>query len=56
MTGKLGAESKGHIGKRSFANRTIQLWNQLPEAASGVLSCKASDFRGTVRKVINEEK
>jgi hypothetical protein len=33
------------IGKYSFVNRTIQLWNQLPEDALGTLSCKPSSFR-----------
>jgi hypothetical protein len=37
------------IGKYSFVNRTIQLWSQLPEDASGTLSCKS-------RKVINKAK
>jgi hypothetical protein len=46
----------GHIGKYSFVNRTIQLWNQLPENDLGALSCKASSFRRRVRKVINKAK
>jgi hypothetical protein len=33
------------IGKYSFVNRTIQLWGQLPEDASGALSCKPNSFR-----------
>jgi hypothetical protein len=41
------------IGKCSFVNRTIQLWNQLPEDVMGTLSCKPSHFRKRVRKVIN---
>jgi hypothetical protein len=44
------------IGKFSFINRTIQLWNQLPEDALGNLSCKSSSFRKSVRKVINKAK
>jgi hypothetical protein len=28
------------VGKYTFVNRTIQLWNQLPADALGVLSCK----------------
>jgi hypothetical protein len=44
------------IGKYSFVNRTIQLWNQSPEDASGTLSCKPSSFRKRVRKVINKTK
>jgi hypothetical protein len=33
------------IGKYSFVNRTIQLWNQLLKDALGALSCKPSSFR-----------
>jgi hypothetical protein len=44
------------IGKYSFVNRTIQLWNQLPEDALGALSCIPSSFRKGVRKVINKVK
>jgi hypothetical protein len=33
------------IGKNSFVNRTIQLWNRLPANALGTLSCKPSNFR-----------
>jgi hypothetical protein len=39
------------IGKYSFVNRTIQLWNQLPAEVLGTLSCKPSNFRKKVRKV-----
>jgi hypothetical protein len=44
------------IGKYSFVNRIIQLWNQLPEDVLGTLSCKPSNFRKRVRKVINKAK
>jgi hypothetical protein len=44
------------IRKYSFVNRTIQLWNQLPEDALGTLSCKPSSFKKRVRKVINMAK
>jgi hypothetical protein len=44
------------IGRYSFVNKTIQLWNQLPEDALGNLACKPSSFRKRVRKVINEAK
>jgi hypothetical protein len=44
------------IEKYSFVNRTIQLWNQLPEDALGALSCKPSSFRKRIRKVINKAK
>jgi hypothetical protein len=40
----------------SFVNRTIQLWNKLPADALGTLSCKPSNFRKRVRKVINKAK
>jgi hypothetical protein len=48
MIGKSGAASKYF-----FVNRTIHLWNQLSAEALGTLSCKPSDFRKRVRKVIN---
>jgi hypothetical protein len=56
MIGKLEAESKRHIGKYSFVNRTIQLWNQLPAEVLGNLSCKPSNFMKKVRKVITRVK
>jgi hypothetical protein len=56
MTGKLEADSKRHIGKWYFVNRTIQVWNQLPADVLVTLSCKPSNFRNRVRKVISEMK
>jgi hypothetical protein len=47
---------KTDIGKYSFVNRTIQLWNQLPADALVTVSCKSSNFRKRVRKVINKAK
>jgi hypothetical protein len=41
------------IGKYSFVNRTIRLWNRLPAEILGTLPCKPSDFRKRVRRVIN---
>ena len=41
------------IGKNSFVNRTIRLWNRLPAEILGTLSCKPNAFRKRVRKVIN---
>ena len=41
------------IGKFSFVNRTIRLWNRLPAEILGTLPCKTSAFRKRVRKVIN---
>jgi hypothetical protein len=49
-------KQKTDIAKYSFVNRTIRLWNQLPEAVLGTLSCKPSNFRKRVRKVINKVK
>jgi hypothetical protein len=49
-------KQKTDIGKYSFVNRTIQLWNQLPANVLGTLSCKPSNFRKMVRKVINKAK
>jgi hypothetical protein len=40
----------------SFANRTIELWNQVPADALETLSCKSSNFRKKVRKAINKAK
>jgi hypothetical protein len=44
------------IGKYSFVNRTIQIWNQPPTDVFGTLSCKPSNFRKRVRKVIHVAK
>jgi hypothetical protein len=44
------------IGKYSFVNRVINLWNQLPADALGTLSCKPNNFRRRVRKVIDNAK
>ncbi|PNF20639.1 hypothetical protein B7P43_G04218 [Cryptotermes secundus] len=44
-------KQRSDIGKYSFVNRTIQIWNQLPADALGTLSCKPSNFRQMVRKV-----
>ena len=41
------------IGKYSFVNRAIQLWNRLPVEILGTLPCKPSALRKRVRKVIN---
>jgi hypothetical protein len=49
-------KQKTDIGKYSFGNRTIQPWNQLPADVLGTLSCKPSNFRERVRKVINKAK
>jgi hypothetical protein len=50
--GKVGHDRKIRSRKKmtdirnySFANRTIQLWNQLSADALGTLSCKPSNFR-----------
>jgi hypothetical protein len=44
------------IGKYSFVNRAIQLWNPLPADAVRDLCCKPSNFRERIRKVRNEVK
>jgi hypothetical protein len=49
-------KQKIDIGKYYFVNRTIQLWNQLPADTLGTLSCKSSNFRTMVRKVISKAK
>jgi hypothetical protein len=41
------------IGKYSFVNRTILLWNRLPAKILRTLPCKSSAFKKRVRKVIN---
>jgi hypothetical protein len=38
------------IGKYFFVNRTIKLWNNLPEQALVALPCKPYVFRKRVRK------
>jgi hypothetical protein len=42
------------IGKYSFLNRTIQLWNQLPAEVFGNLPCKQNTFKRRARKAIIE--
>jgi hypothetical protein len=49
-------KQKKDIGKYSFVNRTIQLWNQLPADPLGSFSCKSSNFRKRVRKVVYKAK
>jgi hypothetical protein len=49
-------KQRSNIGKYSIANRTIQLWNQLPADALWNLSYKPSNFRKRARKVINQVK
>jgi hypothetical protein len=46
-------KQKTNVGKYSFVNRIIQLWNQLPADALGTPSCKPSNFRKKVRKEIH---
>jgi hypothetical protein len=40
------------IGKYSFVNRTIKIWNQLPAEVLGTSPCKPNIFRMSVRKAI----
>jgi hypothetical protein len=44
---------KTDVGKYSFVNRTIRLWNRLPAEILGTLPCKSSAFKKRVRRVIN---
>jgi hypothetical protein len=39
------------IGKYSFVNRTIKLWNNLPAEALVTFPCKPHIFRKRVRKL-----
>ena len=43
------------IGKCSFVNRTIRLWNQLPAQALATFPCKSHILRKRIRKVITRE-
>jgi hypothetical protein len=56
MARKLGAERSDRYQEILFVNRTVQLWNQLSEVDLGALSCKPSNFRKRIRKVINKAK
>jgi hypothetical protein len=49
-------KQKTDVGKYSFVNSTVKLWNQLPADALGNLSHKPSNFRKKVRKVIHQVK
>jgi hypothetical protein len=40
------------IGKYSFVNRTIKIWNRLPAEVLGTFPCKPNTFRKRVRKAI----
>jgi hypothetical protein len=42
------------VGKFSFANRTIQLWNQLPTDVLETIPCKQITFKNRARKAIIE--
>jgi hypothetical protein len=50
------AKAKGRYRKILLCKRTIQFWNQLPADVLGTLSCKPSNFRKRVMKVINKAK
>jgi hypothetical protein len=50
-------KQKPDIGKYSFVNRTIKLWNNLPAEALVSFPCKPHIFRKRVRKLnISEAK
>jgi hypothetical protein len=40
------------IGKYSFVNSTIKIWNQLPAEVLGAFPCKRNTFRKRVREAI----
>jgi hypothetical protein len=49
---KIGSrKQRTDIGKYSFVNRTIKLWNDLPAEALGTFPCKPYVFRRRVRKL-----
>jgi len=50
------SRQRTEIGKYSFVNRTIQLWNKLPMNGLGTFPSKPSNFKKRVRKVISEVK
>jgi hypothetical protein len=52
MIGKLGPGNKEHIGKYSFVNWTIKLWNQLPAEVLVTFPCRSHIFKKRVREVI----
>jgi hypothetical protein len=45
-------KQKSDIGKYSFLNRTIKIWNKLPAEALGTFPCKPKIVRNRVRKAI----
>jgi hypothetical protein len=47
-------KQRTNIGKYSFLNRTIQLWNQLPAEVFENLPCKQNIFKRRVRKALIE--
>jgi hypothetical protein len=49
-------KQRADIRKYSLVNRPKQLWNQLPADAIMNLSCRPSNLRKRVRKVINQVK
>jgi len=52
MIRKLRPGNKKDIGKYSFVNGTIKLWNKLPARVLATLSCRSHIFKKGVRKVI----
>jgi len=49
---KIGVrKQRTDIGKYSFVNRTIKLWNQLSAEALAIFTCKSHIFKKRVRKV-----
>ena len=43
------------IGKYSFVNRTIKIWNQLPAGLLVSFPCKLNTFRKRVKNVVKNK-
>jgi hypothetical protein len=53
--GSISRKQKTDIGRYSFVNGTIQLWNKLPADILGDLSSKPSNFKKRVRKMVTDK-
>ena len=45
-------QQRTHIGKYSFLNRIIKLWNQLPAEVLVTFPCRSHIFENRVREII----
>jgi hypothetical protein len=52
----MSRKQRRDIRKYSFLHMTTQIWNQLPADALRALSCKPSNFKNRLRKLINQMK